>query len=374
MIRNKVLILLLFTNFISAGCTTFGSVKGPSGVKFDLTTVCNTSAKSRCAPTVGEKVPLTDQQIVMEVLKPASKLGPNESIQPDLSTYLGTIIPKSKNILGEPGTYCGTTHVATNPFMPDDFTKEPVYKNTANIREFIGTDSKTSIEVDLIAALKSFNVSDKVINKLKSDISIQAEKLSLRGSASKVKFVEYRIKEEVLRKLEMSYLDKTGKNKYSDCMNTLLEKKNNSKELKWQMYQALSGFIVDENDSVVERQSSFTSRFALEVDFKDELEKALDKEGMESTKTQLNLNENTSEILSCNQLDDLLNNNRNINNSKDKSQKKENAQDSEKTLSLQRVFNKLRCNSTNAKSEKYFVIIGVSFWRSPRFHLLKEKK
>lgn len=361
----KYINITAFTLAISlSGCST---VTGPSGAKFDLNTVCNTSAKSRCSPTVGRKLPLLKQQIILETYESKDEDGKAEVI-PKLDTYLGTITQRKVFRFGEPGAYCGDDTVSTNPFEQEDFTK-PVYINNATIAETFGNYSSASLEADITGALSLAGVTKPVLDRLKDDIKIEANKLSRGVSASTVKFVEYRIKEETLRKLEAANKSNSVNKditRFKSCINILLSDTGKGNK-GWRLYQSITGFIVPKNTSSFGKNSSFSGEFRAKL--KSEIESAITEGTQPDIITAVPtippnpVSEKKSESTQNDNFDvktTLSDNGCNITPPAAGSE-------NEDILEIEATYKSYRCARTTGSSEPYFVVLGVSFWQSPRY-------
>lgn len=362
-----------------SGCA---SVKGPSGAKFDLKTVCNTSAGSHCSPTLGRQMALLKQQIILETYVE------NNILKPKLETYLGTITQRGMRRYGEPGTYCGDETVESNPFKPKDFTQKAVYTNHATIAETFGNYSSVAIEADIKEALRLAGVTKPVLDKLENAIETESNKLSRGVSASTVKFVEYRIKEEALRKVEAAYKSNSnekGITRFKSCIDILLSD-TGKKNKGWRLYQSITGFIVTKNTSSFGSNSSFSAEFRaalrskIESAMKNETQpdtieavptlvsNPVPKEDAETQQIELPA---TSASNAEAKVESVPQNNFAVTNSLSDNDcniaPSAARTESENIVKIEATYKSYRCARTTGKSEPYFVVLGVSFWQSPRY-------
>ena len=365
--RIIALISLFSVSFLS-GCS---SLKGPSGAKFDAVAVCNHSSGSSCSPTLGAKLPLTKQQIIMEVNRGSSGTPSKPTLTPKLETYLGTIVQRKVSLSGEPGTYCGDTGTSESVFNPSDFTERAVYRNDVAIEETFGRNSRVAFAADIKQALLEAKVPEKITNRLEAEIETEAEILAGRSSSTTGDFVEYRIKEKSLRRLEAARKDGQALNKDKACIDFLLNS-GTEKKSDWRMYQSITGFNVRSNTV------AGLSNSTLSVEFKAALQKEVDDAQ----------NENGVLASELDNVSELLNENTSVSTSSSNTTVDEGAQGSKLTpeqlqslvkqscdasvtdkslVGIDSCFRAVRNSSSTGASDPYFVVIGVSFWRSPRF-------
>ena len=371
--------VILLIAFMLSGCSIYQSVRGPSGAKFDTSVVCNHSRGTNCSPTVGHKLPLVKQQITMEL---KAKDG---DFQPLLTSYLGTIVRREQSRFGEPGALCGDKNTSNSPFLSTDFTENPVYRNDVTINETFGRNSKASFAADLKKAISAAGVPQKIIDRLKSEVDAEAEVLSGKVSNSTVEFVEYRIKESALRKLEMarSFRSGTSELRMKECLTFLLEgtiddeKSENAKNKNsnWRMYQALTGFKVKENTSAALSVRQVSVDFIAEL--KDEINKASSSEVDDAIKTELIRNiengvpaETETQDTSSTSTASGGNNSTSLTESRVRTTvgvSRNTGIDDNAVGGLDAYFKQVRKSNASGKSDPYFVVLGLSHWRSPRY-------
>lgn len=364
---------------VLSGCGP--TVRGPSGVKFDLQTVCNTSAKSNCSPTVGSKLALLEQQIPLKLHMDKKVL------RPQLSAYLGTITQRDVDLFGEPGAYCGVGKVEGNPFKKEDFTNRPVYTNHATIAETFGNYSSVAIEADIKEALRLAGVAKPVLDKLESAIETESKYQSEGASFSKVRFVEYRIEEEALRQLEAAKSgESTNKDitRFKNCIDTLLIKEG--KKTKWRLYQSITGFIVDENTATFGSNSSFSGKFraALKSKIESSMQNATQSDTIAAVPTVItnpvpkdSVGSAQTEVVEASkpiaevETKSVPQNNFAVTNSLSDNDCNITppvaGTENDNIAKIEATYKSFRCARTTGKSDPYFVVLGVSFWQSPRY-------
>ena len=190
---------IIITAFIATSLSACETINVGNGFEFDSEVVCGAAGKTSCSPTVGRKVPLKKQKIPIEI---------SQQGLPVLQSYLGTVVGH-KNRRGEPGAYCG----GSKAFTPQDFTG-PLVTNRGDFVEDSSSRGGTDLNANLKEALNLAGVQDEVLNRLDSSIVLEANRYLSTNVTAKANFVEYRIKDSVLKELETH----TNSGRFANCL------------------------------------------------------------------------------------------------------------------------------------------------------------
>lgn len=357
-------IIVIASVSILAGCASIGKqVSGPSGSKFDADAVCNHSGKSRCSPTLGSRIALTQQQITLETKEEPTGVANETQIVPLLGNYLGTVVQRHRSQSGEPGTYCGPKGTKESVFSAADFS-EPVYRNDVVIDETFGRSSSAAFQADIKQALLEAKVPVVVTDRLTAEINTEADSLAGRVSNTTATFVEYRVKEQSLRRLEAATPDSNALQKEKDCLVFL--RGDDSKKSNWRMFQSITGLNVRTNTVAALNNKTLSNKFKGAVSAKlseviqDPSTPADVKSDAVAAKTVVDApaqdtQQAAATNLTASQLETLI------------KKKCTTSVPGNNLFGIDACFKSVRNSSSTGASDPYFVVLGVSYWISPRF-------
>jgi hypothetical protein len=202
-----------------SGCAT---VSVPVNRKVPVKQACGPLADRRCAPSMGNALPLTQQYKTIEV---------DVSGQPRLMSYLGTIVARD-NRRGEPGAICGGG--AMSRFTNEDRTAS-VFSNTIELVYTLEQKIDLGIKADLTEAMVASGVPVQITQRVQADLDASISQLKNQVVNATARLSEYQIKPEVLSELDASVTD----GRFQQCLAEL-------RTGNWRLYQAVSGFYVSD--------------------------------------------------------------------------------------------------------------------------------
>ncbi len=217
--------LTLLSVLVFSGCTT--TTELPDGRKLKHKEVCRTLASGKCAPIVGKAKALKNSPDPIVIKDSAAETA---------LLYLGTMIRRDAKVRGQRGMVCGGT--VETPFTTDDLLVMPI--KDIDVRHEAFDQHRTlfsneRLKQDIKTALRDSRVTEKTLRALSKDIfnaSSQLRDVKLKTTAT---FHQYQLKEDVLRQLETAKYS----SRFKSCLIDL-------KTYDWRLYQAVTGFTVQE--------------------------------------------------------------------------------------------------------------------------------
>jgi len=236
---KKLCIGVLLSITMLTGCAT---VSVPVDRKISAKKVCGPLAKRDCAPAVGSHFAFKKQYKTMPV---------DSSGNPQVMSYLGTIIRRNAQLFGEPGAVCGGGSVS--PFKSTD-RSSPTFGNEVTLVYTLDQKSGIDFGADLKQAMLASGVPAAKADSLEAKIGLAVSRLKKATVRATAKFSEYQLTNAALRELDAA----TTSGRLNSCLEEIIDG-------EWRIYQAVSGLYVSQGELDSDTQNTIIANLAAEV-------------------------------------------------------------------------------------------------------------